>query len=964
MTDSLTETAPSGRKIRKSLRVSILANSIGMFWFATALGVPLTMLLEVLGASGVLIGLAMTSQQVSMFFQLIGAYMANRINSRKQVWLLFSLPQRLLWIMVPVVLLFAQDATVLWLILIVAVSAILGNLNTPPWIAWMADLVPPRENGKFWGKRQAYTTLIFLAATMISGWLLDLPTSNAMPGGAYFFFILVFAIAALSGLLDTLFHIRVPEFGVSETRIEKPFSLLARMFKERNFMLVTISFGLWGISMSVMNPFVAIYLRRAFDATYTQLSLLTVMFSVGAIIAGLFWGKAMDTIGARTFGSLMLLAVPFLSIPWFLVSDQHYNIPLIGETPEAILLYLGVSLLTGAFFSGISLCQINVITTMAGIESRTLTQALHFTLAGLMGAIGPLLGGRLMDVFGLQVGDILLPRGVPFSFFHIQLLIHIGLALVAVLVFHKTAPTLADVPVRHLLGSPLRTLSIIQNLMAISTPRNEKARARAIEKLMRRTQGEFTIEALERALNEDPSPKVRAKAIDALGRIKHDAVIDILTRYYETYHERDLYPELARSLGESHSDKAAPILLELLDMSGAAQMAAIESLGNIGNEWARQPLINLLQHSKDTETVQAAGSALVKITQRQNSEAGKKVKQAAKLVDANREVAVNELVNALNYPSSDVQQLTLKALSGIQDNALVHDLLNRLEQSNRSIKPKVAQALAKSNKPGGINMLIDSLGAGDPQTQIESARSLGKMGDKRASHALLEVLRTSQDEDVISASSDALVHLREIAAFYDIIPQMKTTKNPLLKRTLAVAAGNLLGKSGSFYSFLIQEENLPGAQISRRLDQVNRRITRLCTRQLKSAAPPLIAALNALESDIDSERWEQAAERLFELSFGLAAVAYGIEHDEAEAVFIEKLIWHDEHAGVCTWFLYMITHDWNNPAYGAPTRLDVMLGLYFLSEWDGYHQATRQSGEATQIIQSRLNSSIERPTSS
>jgi len=250
------------------------------------------------------------------------------------------------------------------------------------------------------------------------------------------------------------------------------------------------------------------------------------------------------------------------------------------------------------------------------------------------------------------------------------------------------------------------------------------------------------------------------------------------------------------------------------------------------------------------------------------------------------------------------------------------------------MKPQIARALVESHNTDGINVLIENMDSVDAESQLENARMLGETGDRRASGVLIEMVRRSDDARVISASSEALVHLREIAAFYDIIPRMKTTSNPLLKRTLAVAAGNLLGEGGSFYAFLIQEENMPGSQTSRRISQLSRRIRQLCTRQFTEAEAPLTANLNAIESALEESRWPDATKRLFELAIGLAALTYGIEHGDEKKVFIEKLIWHNEHIGVCVWFLYMLTHEWNNPAFGAPTQLDVLLGLFALTEWN------------------------------
>jgi len=924
----------SRRETGKALSLSIFASCNGMVWVAVALGMPLTMFLEALGASGLILGLAMTVQQVAMSFQLPGGIIANRLRKIRSVWFAFALPHRLIWFAVPLLplLLSAKPAAAaVAVVALVALSAMLANLASPAWFGWMSQLVPARESGRFWSIRQAWTMAAFLAATALTGWLLDIGVPSEGPW-RFRGFMMVFGIAAFFGTADILIHVRVPPPEHAEPQAGHPLSVILNILRDKNFRMLTLAFGLWGISLGIAGPFSIVYLKRTFGVTYSQLAAMTITFSIGSIIAGLIWGRIMDTIGARSFGSIMLLAVPLFALPWFLLSERTYPLPWLGETTEAVVVFTVINFFTGAFFSGVALCQINLLTTLATAESRTIAMALHFTLTGLIGAIGPTIGGRIMDLLTDAPIAVGLPRGIEFSFFHVQVMLQITLAMAAAWIFHKTTPAVTDVPIRQLLGNPLRTLTIIQNLITVSTPRNEKARARAIQRLS--TSGvEHAIGTLEQALN-DPSILVRREAIRALGRVGSPNSVPLLARHVRESGDSELFPVLATALGECGSETAVPLLIEMLNENTETRLEAIRALGRIGGHWIRHPLINLLQRCEDPDTIEAIGSALSKIATRQIYEKNARIEKTRRLARENSDFAVSELIKSLSDPVPEVREATVAALGGIQSPAAIHALLHKLRSPEEDMKPQIARALVKSHNTDGINALIENMKDSDPENQLENARTLGETGDRRASGILIEMVRRSDDARVITASSEALVHLREIAAFYDIIPRMKTTTNPLLKRTLAVAAGNLLGEGGSFYAFLIQEENLPGSQTSRRISQLSRRISRLCTRQFTEAEAPLTTHLNALESAMETMRWPDAANRLFDLAVGLAALTYGIEHSDEKKVFIEKLIWHNEHIGVCVWFLYMTTHEWNNPAFGSPTHLDVLLGIFALTEWN------------------------------
>lgn len=922
------------RQTQKALTLSIVASCHGMVWVAVALGMPLTMFLEALGASGLVMGSAMAVQQISMGFQLPGGLLANRLSSLKGYWFSLALPHRIIWLAIPIlpfIGLKTSSHVAVITVVIVGTSAILGNLASPAWFGWMSEMVPSRESGRFWSIRQGWTMLAFLVATALSGWILD-GVGRSTGDTSFLSFSLLFAIAAAFGVLDIVIHARVPPPEKADVRTPRPWTALGKLLRDRHFRMLTLAFGLWGFSIGLSGPFAIVYLKRVFEVTYTQLAVLTITFSMGTMIIGFLGGRIMDTIGARSFGSIMLLGVPLFAIPWFLLSDQSYALPWLGVTNEAIIVIAVVNFLSGAFFSGGTLCQINLLTTMAKADSRTLAMALHFTITGILGALGPTLGGMIMDALGDSVAiGLTLPRGLTFSFFHVQLILHILFSMTATWIFHKTTPAVTDVPVRQLLGNPLRTLTIIQNLITVTTPRSEKARAKAIQRLSN-TRIDSAMTMLKKAL-EDPSSLVRREAIQALSRSGSSEAITMLIRHYENNSDPESHPSLAQALGNCDDNKAVPVLIAMLNEHEETRLEAIRSLGRVGGYWERQPLIDLLQSCEDPDTIEAVGQALARMAARHIRARQQDVERSRKLTETNSEVAIAELIESLRDPSPQIQEATLDALGGRLSPTAMHALADTLHDADPSVKQQIARALARNRHTSGIDTLIADMTQSNPKDHLLNIRILGETRDRRASGILIDMLRHSEDPHVISASSEALVHLREIAAFYDIIPRMKTTRNPLLRRTLAVAASNLLSEDGNFYAMLMHEDHMPGSQTARRLGRLQRRIRRLCARGRNDAERTLITTLQTLEAHSEAEQWTEAAERLFDLSMGLAVLTYGIEHSDEKKVFIEKVIWHDERLGVNVWFLYMITHEWNNPVFGPPTQLDVLIGVFGLTEW-------------------------------
>jgi MFS family permease len=145
--------ALTDRAVRRGMRFNIAAGALGNMWVAAALGVPLTMFMDLLGASGVLIGLTVTVQQVAMLLQVPSSLLAERLARRKPFWAALNLTQRLLWFIPAILPLFlAGNARTMSIITvcIVALSAVLSNGAAAAWWSWMADLIPERVRGRFW----------------------------------------------------------------------------------------------------------------------------------------------------------------------------------------------------------------------------------------------------------------------------------------------------------------------------------------------------------------------------------------------------------------------------------------------------------------------------------------------------------------------------------------------------------------------------------------------------------------------------------------------------------------------------------------------------------------------------------------------------------------------------------------------------------------------------------------------
>ena len=141
-----TPTAPplSDREVRRGLRLNIIAGCLGMTWVAVALNMPYTMLLDALGANGVLQGLSSTIIQLTLAIQIPGALFLESLRSRKAAWGIIAIIHRMIWF-IPAYIAWLHPAAPIgahFVVVVAALSMALGNFAAAAWHSWMADLVP------------------------------------------------------------------------------------------------------------------------------------------------------------------------------------------------------------------------------------------------------------------------------------------------------------------------------------------------------------------------------------------------------------------------------------------------------------------------------------------------------------------------------------------------------------------------------------------------------------------------------------------------------------------------------------------------------------------------------------------------------------------------------------------------------------------------------------------------------
>lgn len=417
-------------QIRTGLRINILSGGFGMVWFVVVQGLPLIMLLEALGATGVMIGMISMLNQAAMLVQIPASLLADKLVRRKRFWFITVLLARLVWLLPAVMLLVwkgSHHAIIASTLTVVGCSAILIQSSASSWWSWMADLIPDHLRSRFWNVRQGVCTTVMLIALGLAGWFLDL-----FPGGNFTGFAILLLLGTLFGALEGLIHLRVPEPAATPAPAgTSPLERLIRPLRDSHFRYFTLIMCVWFFGLGLIGPFTMVYLKQDFGALYSHLSIIQMVGLLGAIGTSFYAGRLIQRIGIRTFGIVMLLLAPLFHIAWFFIDHSSFNlsIPFMGvfTIPRFVFLIVVNSLLAGSVFAAVGIYQLNMLTTIVPRDGRTIAMAMHWFLIGAISAVAPLIGGWIKDLLVEHPVHLSLYHGTPLSYMHLLLILHASL---------------------------------------------------------------------------------------------------------------------------------------------------------------------------------------------------------------------------------------------------------------------------------------------------------------------------------------------------------------------------------------------------------------------------------------------------------------------------------------------------------------------------------------------------------
>ncbi|WP_299433130.1 MFS transporter [uncultured Meiothermus sp.] len=296
-------------------------------------------------------------------------------GSRKRLSVLLSVFGRGFFVLVLLLPLLPEAWRIPGLLAIAALSLLIVAPVSVLWTSWMADLVPEKERGRYFGLRNGVLGLVGTLGNLAAGGLID---AIARPWG----FLLVLGVAVAAGVGATLILRR--QFEPRQVNEPPRFAEFIQPLSDRKFRGYLGFVLLFMGAVSVGGPFVFPLFLEYARMSFTQVGLWTLIAAAGGLVLGPLWGRLADRIGhwqvLLLSGSVAALVLPPL---WLAGGPGHLQTIWASAVGDALA------------WAGIGTALTNVALQSAQPEKRNLYLAWYWMSFALGGILGSLMGGAL-----------------------------------------------------------------------------------------------------------------------------------------------------------------------------------------------------------------------------------------------------------------------------------------------------------------------------------------------------------------------------------------------------------------------------------------------------------------------------------------------------------------------------------------------------------------------------------------
>jgi MFS family permease len=252
----------------------------------------------------------------------------------------------------------------------------------------MADMVPERVRGAYFGKRTMISGGVSALVGLLAGRLADnwkAEYGADAPGGL----LIIFGIGLACGLASWYALLRCPEPPLAQEHEDRPAApylvLVREALADSNYrrllaFSMVVSVGVW-----VAGPYFNVYMIKVMHLPYSLMSLFAAVSALGSLAMVRLWGRLADHFGAKPVMSACLSGIAVAPMLWLLSA---------GGAWWPLLL---ANVLGGAAWSGYFLAQMTMLFKIIPEARKSVYIGLFYALDALPTLVAPVVGGLFLQ---------------------------------------------------------------------------------------------------------------------------------------------------------------------------------------------------------------------------------------------------------------------------------------------------------------------------------------------------------------------------------------------------------------------------------------------------------------------------------------------------------------------------------------------------------------------------------------
>ncbi|MED5016179.1 MFS transporter [Paenibacillus chibensis] len=365
--------------VRKGLRMSLM-EGIPANILANLLGGPLqTIYLTYLGFTAFEIGIVLAIPPLALLIQIVVAIAMQKWRNRRLYMTWLGVTHRVVWVgtgLIP--LTFKHDAwvpvyIVLWLLSFMSAQAC-GVI----FASLMADFVPPKIRGKYFGIRNMVHWAVVCITLLLGGQIMEWLGAKG--------FAVLFGISALCIVWNGwhLAHYPNPPFQPSDNG--GSLRILLRPFSDRRFMAATLFISCFIMAQNVVVPLFSYVMLEIMRLGTGKVTLIVMLQNLVMMVSYYYWGVLNSKYTTHT---LLLWTFPLISVS----CAMWLGLAVLPLLPVLILVHI----LLGFGMAGYNLLAFNFLIGESPKSERPMYISVFSACTGIAGFIGPMVGGWLYN---------------------------------------------------------------------------------------------------------------------------------------------------------------------------------------------------------------------------------------------------------------------------------------------------------------------------------------------------------------------------------------------------------------------------------------------------------------------------------------------------------------------------------------------------------------------------------------